>query len=377
MIMNTSRLFSVRVFVLVLFMLAFSSSRPLRAQTPAGPPFPVRGLEIAAPEPADLDRFLQFIRKDLKALGVNTLVLRVDYGYKYKSYPELADENALTKQEAKKIAKACQEAGIRLIPSINMLGHQSWHEKVNPLLEHFPQFDETPGIQMPEKYVWPNPDRLYCKSYCPLHPDVHKVVFALMDELLDAFEADAFHAGMDEVFYIASPDCPRCAGRDPAALFAGEVRRIHDHLAGGGKEMWIWGDRLLDGKTTGLGMWEASMNNTYRAVDMIPKDVVICDWHYEKPVPTPPYFAMKGFRVISCPYRKAEVAVAQAKNMITYRQQSPEVMQKRFLGVMQTVWTSAGDFMDAWYGTGEPGESTKDQVACMRALFSEIAGDRP
>ena len=89
-------------------------------------------------------------------------------------------------------------------------------------------------------------------------------------------------------------------GRDPAELFAGEVRRIRDHLAGRGAELWIWGDRLLDGATTGLGMWEASMNNTHRAVDLIPRDVVICDWHYERPDATAVSFAMKGFEVLSC-----------------------------------------------------------------------------
>jgi hypothetical protein len=92
-------------------------------------------------------------------------------------------------------------------------------------------------------------------------------VFPLIDELLEAFEADAFHAGMDEVFYIADAKCPRCAGRDPAEVFAGEVTAIRNHLASRGAELWIWGDRLIDGKTTGIGMWEASMNNTHRAVD--------------------------------------------------------------------------------------------------------------
>ena len=39
---------------------------------------------------------------------------------------------------------------------------------------------------------------------------------------------------------------------------------------------------LLDGYATGLGMWEASHNETHMAIDLIPKDVVICDWHYER-----------------------------------------------------------------------------------------------
>ena len=38
---------------------------------------------------------------------------------------------------------------------------------------------------------------------------------------------------------------------------------------------------------------------------MIPKDVIICDWHYERPDQTPVYFAMKGLSVVTCPWRNA------------------------------------------------------------------------
>src|SRR5690606_41157923 len=91
-----------------------------------------------------------------------------------------------------------------------------------------------------------------------------------------------FHAGLDDVFYIRDDKYPRCSGRDKAELFAGEVTKISNHLQQNGRTLWLWGDRLIDGKQTGLGMWEASMNNTHRAVDMIPKEVVICDWHYDR-----------------------------------------------------------------------------------------------
>jgi hypothetical protein len=213
----------------------------------------------------------------------------------------------------------------------------------------YPQFDETPHVKMPEKYVWPNEDGLYCKSYCPLHPDVHKVVFELVDEICDVFETDAFHAGMDEVFYIGDDKCPRCSGRDKAALFAGEVNVIRDHLAQRNRMLWIWGDRLLDGKTTGLGMWEASMNNTHRAIDMIPKDVMICDWHYERPDKTAVYFAMKGLKVVTCPWRNPGVAVVQAEDMMKFRKDSTPAMKENFQGMVQTEWSSPANFMDGFY----------------------------
>lgn len=315
---------------------------------------PVRGLSIAAPTSQNLDSFITFIHKELAPRHVNLLVLRVDYRYQYKSHPELIDTPFLSLAEVKKIVAACKQNGIRVVPQINLLGHQSWANRTGKLLTVYPQFDETPWVKMPEKYQWPNPDGLYCKSYCPLHPDVHKIVFEVVDELCDALEAPAFHAGMDEVFYIGEDKCPRCGGRDKAELFANEVRKINDHLARKGRELMIWGDRLLDGKTTGLGMWEASLNNTHRAIDMIPKEVIICDWHYERPDKTAVLFAAKGFRVITCPWRRPAVAVEQVEDMVAFRQGSTPQMREKFLGVMETVWSSVSDFLNGYYGKTKP-----------------------
>lgn len=331
---------------------------------------PVRGFCIGAPSPSGLDAFITFIDKELAPRHINTLVLRVDYGYQYEKHPELRDSAALSKQEVKKLVKACRAHNIRIIPQVNLLGHQSWAGTLGKLLTVYPEFDETPHIKMPEKYEWPNADGLYCKSYCPLHPGVHKVVFDLIDEICDAFEANAFHAGMDEVFYIGDDKCPRCGGRDKAELFAGEVWTLRNHLAQSNRELWIWGDRLLDGKATGMGMWEASMNNTYRAVDMIPKDVMICDWHYERPDQTPVYFAMKGLRVITCPWRKPDVAVTQVADMHRYRAGATKVMKPMYQGVMQTIWSPAGAFLDEFYGRRKnEKDSVNTQANCFRAAF--------
>src|SRR5687767_15155594 len=211
---------------------------------------------------------------------------------------------------------------------------------------------------MPEKYSWPNADSLYCKSYCPLHPDVHKIVFALVDEICDVFETDAFHAGMDEVFYIGDSKCPRCSGKDKAALFAGEVKILRDHLAQKNRQLWIWGDRLLDGRSTGLGMWEASFNNTHTAIDMIPKDVMICDWHYERPDKTAVYFAMKGFNVLTCPWRDPTVAVQQLEDMVEFRRHSTNDMKPRFKGMLQTVWSDTRSFLRGYYAMKQENNNT-------------------
>lgn len=332
---------------------------------------PVRGFCISAPRKSETDRFIAFIKEELAPRKVNTLILRVDYNYEYKSHPELRDSSALSKKDVRKLVQVCRENGIRIIPQINLLGHQSWANRTGNLLRVYPQFDETPWVKMPEKYVWPNPDNLYCKSYCPLHPEVHDIVFDLVDEICDVFEADAFHAGMDEVFYIGEDKCPRCSGRDKAELFAGEVTLIRNHLAMKKRRLWIWGDRLIDGKTTGMGKWEASMNNTHRAIDLIPKDVMICDWHYERPDQSAVYFAMKGFDVVTCPWNKPDVAVIQVNDMVRFRNSSAQEMKSRFKGVVQTVWSGAGQFFDSFYG--KTTETTNNTAAnCFREMYREI-----
>jgi hypothetical protein len=346
-------------------------------QEPLDKVLPIRGLCIAAPRPARLDEFVRFIDEELVPRSVNTLVLRVDLNYKYASRPELADQGGLSKDDVARVVAACRKGKIRVIPQINLLGHQSWAGRTNRLLQVYPDFDETPWVKMPAKYAWPNDDKLYCKSYCPRHPKVHDVVFALVDEVCDAFEAEAFHAGLDEVFYIGEDKCPRCAGRDKGELFADEVKLVRDHLQGKGRKLWIWGDRLLDGKGTGLGMWEASANGTDRAIDLIPRDVVICDWHYEHAVPTAAYFAMKGLDVVSCPWRKPETAVVQLKEMREFREQSPAKLKPHFAGVMQTVWSGADSFLDEFYGRKPPAarkgqKAGESESECFKALFAEI-----
>ncbi len=317
-------------------------------------PYPVRGLCIAAPPVDEVEEFSEFIRNELAPAGLNLLILRVDWNYEYESHPELRSDNPLTKKDVKKLVAACNDNNIRLIPQINLFGHQSWHSTPGKLLEVYPEFDETPKVQFPEKYEWPNADGLYCKSYCPKHPDVHKIVFALVDEIVEVFETDGFHAGLDEVFYIGHEQCERCYGHDKAELFAGEVTKIRDHLAQTGTKLWMWGDRLIDGKTTGIGLWEGSYNNTHRAIDMIPKDVVICDWHYERPDPTAFMFAAKGFNVLTCPWRTPEVAVAQEKMMRLFIESATEDMKPRYRGMLQTVWGSTRNFMDSYKGTADP-----------------------
>ena len=262
------------------------------------------------------------------ALGFNWVIVEVNGHFAYQSHPEAAEPEPMTAADAQRLARMARDNGITLVPMYNCLGHQSWKDHAAALLRSHPEFDEAPDID-------PKSEGFYCMTWCPNHPGVNPLVFDLFDELLDAFGAKAFHVGMDEVFIIGH--CPRCKGKPNAELFAKAVNDYHAHLVGKrGVEMQMWGDRFLDGKATGYGLWEGSENDTQGAIDLVSKDIVMCDWHYEimDDFPSVRIFQQKGFRVWPAGWNK-EASIRRFIE-VARRDATPKM-----LGYMATTWSNA------------------------------------
>jgi len=278
---------------------------------------------------ADLEKLVSDLPK-LATMGINFVILEVDYHFEFKSHPELRqDDKQITITGAKRLAEASRQYHIRVIPEFQCVGHQSWAKQTFPLLTKYPQFDLTPG-------AFANNEGLYCREWDVNNPAVYKIVFKLMDEIIDAFGADAFHIGADEVFLLGSEKSPSTKGQDPAKLYAKAINDIYDHLVKKRRvEMLMWGDRLIDANRFNWGEWEASKNGTAPAVDLIPKDIIICPWHYEPMeggYPSIPMFIGKGFRVLPTSWRKPD-----AMKMLvdySYKQNSPQM-----IGHLFTIWS--------------------------------------
>lgn len=285
---------------------------------------------------AEGGRTLETVLPALKDAGVNVVIAEVNYGFAFESRPDLRQGGGteLDKEGASRLAKACRAIGIRLIPQFSCLGHQSWAKNTFPLLTVHPELDETPG-------KFPQNEGIYCRSWCPQHPALAGIVYPLLDEILNAFQADALHVGMDEVFLIASEHCPRCRGGNTAELFARAVTDLHDQLVGRrGVEMLMWADRFLDATTTGYGEWEAAKNGTAPAVDRVPKDIILCDWHYEplsryqgrpKDYGSVPVLLEKGFRVWPSGWKNVEAVTAFLDSAARHRTEN-------LLGYLVTTW---------------------------------------
>jgi len=269
----------------------------------------------------------------LAELGLNVLILEVDYHFQFEAYPKLRDgKTPITPEGAGKFAGICRKHGIRLIPEFQCLGHQSWKEHTFPLLTVYPEFDLTPD-------AFPKNKDIYCREWDPLNPKVNEVVFKLLDEIIDAFKADALHVGMDEVFLLGSEQSPSTKGKDPAKVFAQAVKDLHQHVVKDRKiEMLMWSDRLFDAKKYKWGKWEASDYGTAPAVDLIPTDIILCPWHYElmESYPDIPMFVEKGFRVL--PASKSKLDAMKALMQCSAKVDSPKM-----LGHLFTTWSGKID----------------------------------
>jgi hypothetical protein len=93
---------------------------------------------------------------------------------------------------------------------------------------------------------------------------------------------------------------------------------------------------LFDAKKYNWDEWEAAKNGTAPALEMIPKDIILCPWHYnlKETYPSIPLFVEKGFRVLPAGWHKLDASKALIED--SQKLHSPKV-----LGHLFTTWGRA------------------------------------
>jgi hypothetical protein len=316
---------SAGVFYAVQTLASFRDDNVLRGVFVADFPYkPFRAIHLPARGNESLPLLNRLVSEVLPVRRVNTLILQIDYAFEFKTHPEIREHNYFTRSQIRKLVHNARMHNVKVIPLLNCYGHQSWRkERIGALLRAYPEFNETPDWNIQ-----------YCANWCPSNPGVYDVVYDLIDELLEAFETNTIHLGMDEVFEFGK--CPRCREMNlsPAEWFAKVVNSLYSHVCKKrNARMLMWGDRLVDGYRTPYNCMNGARNGTHHAIRMIPRDIILCDWHYHlhKTYPSVDQFERAGFDYVICGWKNIKAVNAFLKYAERYGKQ-------HYLGVVATNW---------------------------------------
>ena len=122
---------------------------------------------------------------------------------------------------------------------------------------------------------------------------------------------------------------------------------------------------MLDDSVMGYGEWESSRNGTAPAIDLIPRDIVICDWHYglRDEYPSVPYFQKKGFRVLPSSWKDTKAALA-------LKEFAERHATERMVGHLCTTWVNGADLAAALLGEENVPETAKQAAEALRACMA-------
>ncbi|RKY37798.1 MAG: hypothetical protein DRP73_01200 [Candidatus Omnitrophota bacterium] len=254
------------------------------------PDFSFRGVHLHFRGVKDNSFAKNLIKNVLAKYKINTVVLQIEESLAWRSHPELG--GSLTPESLSEIVKIAKNNFIEVIPEIHSAcALQSGFRKGFHL-----DLAEEPS----PPYV----------NYCFSNPKSYKILFELNDEVIEIFRPFGgfryFHIGHDEITLRGGKpgSCPRCkaTGKTPAQLFAEDVKKHYEYWKKKGVKVMMWHDMLVKGAGTGHG---GPPFNIADSLPLIPRDIVICDWHYGPECPSQiEYFQKKGFKeVIGCTWR--------------------------------------------------------------------------
>ncbi len=280
-----------------------------------------RGWHLIAPETSADVAAAKRIIDVLAALKMNWVALQIDNRLRYTRDPRLGRPGAPSKAELRSIAAYAEDRLMEVIPMT-----QCW--------SHFSYFLSKPAFRNLCEQPHPAANaRVKYWNYCPRNPASHKMLFGMIEEQLECFpHARYFHCGLDEIRFGAIGVCPRCKGTPGGVLMAEEVNRLHAFLKKKHLTMCMWGDQLLPEHNGGPPY------NTAKAIDHIPKDILIFDWHYNPATayPSVEYFMNHGFRVVACGWY-------EPLNVVNF---SNTAFRRGALGYGGTTWYNIGRIRD-------------------------------
>ncbi|MCX7918034.1 MAG: beta-N-acetylhexosaminidase [bacterium] len=278
------------------------------------PALEFRGIHCLSGKDAG-DEIAKAVRTLMARYKINTLIWQVEY-LLWDSHPEIASaQYGMTKSDAQKVVDTAKKYHIELIPLIPSLGHTEWI------------FTNSQHLDLAE-----DPDKPY--AYCVTNPETYTFIFSIFQEALEFFKPRYFHIGHDEVTTDARfPYRSKKFGKTATDLIMEDINKLHTWLTERGIKVMLWGDMFLHRDEASSAAFAPSVAEAKKRRALLPKDVVICDWHYDA-TDTPETFKSlklwkeEGFDAIGCGWYFANNIRNLAKACRMYKNK----------GYLQTTW---------------------------------------
>jgi len=279
-----------------------------------------RAWHVGSPSKAELPAAYNWV-STLAKLKYNYVLFEVNDNFPYESHPEIGRDTAPSKQELRDLVAYCRSLGMEVIPQVQVYGHFNW--VLNK--PGWQDLAEQPADEASARWgLWNANIR---------DPRYYPLVFDLYTEVIDVFQPQVFHIGHDEITFRPIGVHPDTQGTSPADLITEEIVKLHAWLKERGLETMMWGDQLLKEQHGGAPY------NTWTAVDKLPKDIIINDWHYSPwtDFPSVAFFQEYGYRVLASGWW-------DPLNMMNF---SDVAVRQGILGFSGTSWWGLGNFPDS------------------------------
>jgi len=291
-----------------------------------------RYVHLYVPGRAGILFFKRYVRDFLLRYKFNGIILEMGGGVRLDSHPEIATGWKRTEMELYAHGDQVQKVGESgpLGPGRRFqdtthrgIGGGSYIDKEDLLeLVRFARAhgqDVVPEIQSlshvyhlacPHREIAELPHALFPDAYCPSNPKSYKLLFDVMDELIDVIRPENVHIGHDE--WRAAGLCAKCRKKDTGVLFANDVIRITRHLKSRGVGVWMWADHFVSGhnekrRSHGRRVWYdyPSTEGAWKRVRRACPDIVLLNWSWRlrrRPEDAPDKYDeelhRKGFRFL-------------------------------------------------------------------------------
>lgn len=212
------------------------------------PDMPMRGIsdDISRGQVSNLENFKKII-SHIARYKMNTFMPYMEDMLEFEKYPTIGkDRGALTKNEVKEIIDFAKKNFVEVIPIFQTLGH---YENILSQ-EEFLKYAEFPGAA----------------SLNVSNDSTYVFLEDLLKEVFELFPSEYFHMGADESWDVGLGESKKLVDEtNIAVVHANHYKKVYDICKKYKKKVMMYGDILLEHP---------------EILSLIPKDIIIVDWHY-------------------------------------------------------------------------------------------------